>query len=60
MLEIREAVAVVTGGSGGIGYALAKEWGNRGGKVVLADIAAEALAGETFFVHGGLRLGSRG
>jgi 3-oxoacyl-[acyl-carrier protein] reductase len=43
MLEIRDAVAVITGGSGGIGYALAEEWVNRGGKVMLADIAAEAL-----------------
>ncbi len=43
MLEIKDSVAVITGGSGGIGFALAEYWVSRGGKVVLADIAKEAL-----------------
>ncbi|MCP4115295.1 MAG: SDR family NAD(P)-dependent oxidoreductase [Desulfobacteraceae bacterium] len=43
MLEIKDSVAVITGGSGGIGYALAEYWTARGGKVVLADIVTEAL-----------------
>jgi 3-oxoacyl-[acyl-carrier protein] reductase len=43
VLEIRDAVAVITGGSGGIGQALAAYWLKRGGKVVLADIRQEAL-----------------
>ncbi|RJR17739.1 MAG: SDR family NAD(P)-dependent oxidoreductase [Desulfobacteraceae bacterium] len=45
MLEIKDSVAVITGGSGGIGMALARYWTSRGGKVVLADIAEAALAG---------------
>ena len=43
MLEIKDAVAVITGGSGGIGMALAKYWLSKGGKAVLADVAEEAL-----------------
>jgi len=43
MLKIKDSVAVITGGSGGIGKALAKYWVSKGGKVVLADIAVEAL-----------------
>lgn len=43
MLDIKDAVAVITGGSGGIGKALAEYWLQRGGKVVIADIAEEAL-----------------
>jgi 3-oxoacyl-[acyl-carrier protein] reductase len=38
MLEIRNSVAVITGGSGGIGMALVQYWIGNGGKVVLADI----------------------
>jgi 3-oxoacyl-[acyl-carrier protein] reductase len=38
MLEIKNSVAVITGGSGGIGMALAKYWVGHDGKVVLADI----------------------
>ena len=44
MLEITGSVAVITGGSGGIGMALAQYWLSQGGKVVLADVAEEALA----------------
>jgi 3-oxoacyl-[acyl-carrier protein] reductase len=43
MLEIKDSVAVITGGSGGIGKALAKYWIDNGGKVVIADIMEEAL-----------------
>lgn len=43
MLKIKDSVAVITGGSGGIGKALAKYWVSKGGKVVLADIAVEQL-----------------
>jgi 3-oxoacyl-[acyl-carrier protein] reductase len=44
MLEIKDAVAVVTGGASGIGLAFAKYWVNAGGKAVLADVSESALA----------------
>jgi len=43
MLEIKDSVAVITGGTGGIGIALARYWLSMGGKVLLADVAGEAL-----------------
>ena len=43
MLEIKDSVAVITGGSGGIGMTLAKYWLSNGGRVVLADIMEDAL-----------------
>lgn len=43
MLELRDSVAVITGGGQGIGRALAEYWMVNGGKVVLADISAVAL-----------------
>ena len=43
MLEIKDSVAVITGGASGIGYAVAKYWAKKGGKVVVGDIAEEAL-----------------
>lgn len=43
MLEIKNSVAVITGGASGIGLALAQYWVRQGGRVVLADIAQEAL-----------------
>ncbi len=43
MLEIKDSVAVITGGGGGIGFAVAKYWVQNGGKVVLADVAQEPL-----------------
>lgn len=55
MLEIKDSVAVITGGSGGIGRTLAEYWVRNGGKVVIADIAEEALmkAGEEIEASGG-------
>jgi 3-oxoacyl-[acyl-carrier protein] reductase len=44
MLEIKDAVAVITGGAGGIGEQLAKYWVRQGGKVVLGDVSAEGLS----------------
>lgn len=43
MLEIKDSVAVVTGGASGIGFCVAREWVRAGGKVLLADISADAL-----------------
>ncbi|MFW2368668.1 MAG: SDR family NAD(P)-dependent oxidoreductase [Desulforhopalus sp.] len=43
MLDIKGSVAVITGGSGGIGKALAQYWLKQGGKVVIADIDEKAL-----------------
>ena len=54
MLKISNAVAVITGGSGGIGKALAEYWVTNGGKVVLADI------NESMLRTGRTRLDDRG
>jgi 3-oxoacyl-[acyl-carrier protein] reductase len=43
MLEIKDSVAVITGGTGGIGMSLAEYWLSKGGKVVLADVVEAAL-----------------
>ena len=43
MLEIKGAVAVITGGASGIGLALAQHWLARGGKVVIGDVVNAAL-----------------
>ncbi|MBU1343432.1 MAG: SDR family NAD(P)-dependent oxidoreductase [Proteobacteria bacterium] len=43
MPEIKDTVAVITGGGGGIGKALARHWIDNGGKVVIADISEEIL-----------------
>jgi len=43
MLEIRNSVAVITGGGGGIGLEIAKYWVRNGGKVVIADVAPQFL-----------------
>ena len=43
MLKIAKSVAVITGGSGGIGKALAEYWLREGGKVLLADVQEKAL-----------------
>ena len=54
MLEIKDSVAVITGGSGGIGMVLAEYWTKRGGKAVIADIAEDA---EPFMKLTGVRDG---
>jgi len=43
MLEIKDAVAVITGGASGLGLAIAQYWVEQGGKVVLGDVAEAAL-----------------
>jgi len=43
MLAIKDAVAVITGGSGGIGKTLAEIWLKEGGKVIIADIVEDSL-----------------
>ena len=43
MLEIKNAVAVITGGASGIGLVTARYWLQQGGKVVIGDISEEAL-----------------
>jgi 3-oxoacyl-[acyl-carrier protein] reductase len=43
MLEIKGAVAVITGGGSGIGESIAKYWVQNGGKVVLGDVIPQNL-----------------
>ncbi|MGD8364876.1 MAG: SDR family NAD(P)-dependent oxidoreductase, partial [Desulfobacterales bacterium] len=43
MLEIKDSVAVITGGASGIGLALSKYWLENGGKVVIGDVVEPAL-----------------
>lgn len=43
MLNIKDSVAVITGGASGIGFSMAQYWVEKGGKVVLADIDHESL-----------------
>lgn len=43
MLEIKDSVAVITGGGSGIGLSLAKYWLEKGGKAVLADVVESNL-----------------
>ena len=44
MQEIRNAVAVITGGGSGIGFAVARALGAQGARIVLVDIDDDALA----------------
>jgi 3-oxoacyl-[acyl-carrier protein] reductase len=43
MLEIKDSVAVITGGASGIGLELSKYWLRNKGKVIIADIAEDLL-----------------
>lgn len=43
MLQIKDSVAVITGGASGIGLTLANYWLENGGKVVIGDVVASAL-----------------
>ena len=43
MNDLRDKVAVVTGGAGGIGRAMGRRFGQEGMRVVLADVLAEPL-----------------
>ena len=47
MLEIKGNVAVITGGSSGIGLTLAKKWVSEGGKVVIGDYNDAVFADNT-------------
>ena len=42
MLEIKDSVAVITGGGGGIGLILAKYWVQNGGKVLNGEVVTVA------------------
>lgn len=43
MLDIKDAVAVITGGARGIGFSIAKMWLEKGGKVVIGDVMEDQL-----------------
>jgi 3-oxoacyl-[acyl-carrier protein] reductase len=43
MLDIKDSVAVITGGGGGIGLEVAKYWVGNGGKAVIADVSQDLL-----------------
>ncbi len=43
MLEINDAVAVITGGASGIGLEMTRYWVQNGGKAVIGDVAEGAL-----------------
>jgi NAD(P)-dependent dehydrogenase (short-subunit alcohol dehydrogenase family) len=45
MKEFAGKTAFVTGGAGGIGFAMARAFGGRGMKVAIADVEAETCAG---------------
>ncbi len=54
MEDLRDKVAVITGGGSGIGFAIARAFAAAGGHVVLADIDDDALAqAEATLVAGG-------
>ena len=44
MKNLKDSVAVVTGGASGIGFALAKGAQSRGAKIVISDVREDALA----------------
>ncbi len=43
MLEVKDSVAVITGGASGLGLALARYWVSAGGRAVVADLPGDAL-----------------
>jgi 3-oxoacyl-[acyl-carrier protein] reductase len=43
VLEIKNSVAVITGGASGIGFSVAKYWVAHGGKAIIADVAEDFL-----------------
>ncbi len=45
MQDLKGAVAVVTGGASGIGFAMAERFAREGAKIVIADIERQALDG---------------
>jgi NAD(P)-dependent dehydrogenase (short-subunit alcohol dehydrogenase family) len=51
MRELAGKTAFVTGGAGGIGFALGRAFAEAGMKVMLADIESEALAGAVKSLH---------
>lgn len=51
MLTVRDSVAVITGGSGGIGRTLAEYWLKEGGKVVIADVQEGPLRAAESELH---------
>jgi NAD(P)-dependent dehydrogenase (short-subunit alcohol dehydrogenase family) len=51
MRELSGKTAFVTGGAGGIGFALGRAFAEAGMKVMLADIESEALAGAVTSLH---------
>jgi NAD(P)-dependent dehydrogenase (short-subunit alcohol dehydrogenase family) len=52
MRELAGKTAFVTGGAGGIGFALGRAFAQAGMKVMLADIEADALAAAVKSLHG--------
>jgi 3-oxoacyl-[acyl-carrier protein] reductase len=52
MLDIKDSVAVITGGASGIGLAVAHYWARQGGKLVLADVVEGTLADAAAAIQG--------
>jgi len=45
MKDFKDKVVVITGGASGIGFSLAKQFGNDGARVLIADLGAERIDG---------------
>ncbi|KJS31902.1 MAG: hypothetical protein VR64_10310 [Desulfatitalea sp. BRH_c12] len=52
MLDIKDSVAVITGGASGIGLAVAHYWARQGGKLVLADVVEDTLSNAAAGIQG--------